>query len=156
MKYVSLIIKGKEFKLRIGSKVAVELERKTGKNPAMIMQPEGDSKMPTLESFLLLFHAALQKYHHGYNMDKVYDIYDAYVEEGKSMMDFMVVIMEVLYVSGYMDKASFEAIKAELNEMLTEEKPEQQKQESKIVEIVEEPEVKSLEEPQEDNNDIWN
>ena len=50
---------------------------------------------------LMILAAALQQFHHGYDLNKVYDLYDEFVEEGNTMIELIPVIIDVLSVSGY-------------------------------------------------------
>lgn len=100
--YKSLFVQNRELKLRIDTKNSIALEKRLGTNPLNLLIEAQDGKIPSFEALLLIFHAALQKYQHGITIEKVYDIYDAFVEEGHDMTDFMELMIQVLGVSGYM------------------------------------------------------
>jgi len=100
--YKSLFVQNRELKLRIDTKNSIALEKRLGTNPLNVLIEAQDGKIPSFEALLLIFHAALQKYQHGITIEKVYDIYDAFVEEGHDMTDFMELMIQVLGVSGYM------------------------------------------------------
>lgn len=100
--YKSVIIKDKELKLRIDTKNSIALEKRLGTNPLNVLMEAQNGRIPSFEALLLIFHASLQKFQHGISMEKVYDIYDAFVEEGHDMTEFMELMIGVLGVSGYM------------------------------------------------------
>lgn len=101
MNYYTFTVKGNDYKLRLGAKACIDLEKKLGMNPVQVLADIGDSgKVPGLESFLVIMQASMSQYNHGVNMDKMYDIYDEYIEEGHTMYDLVAVIMDVFKVSG--------------------------------------------------------
>ena len=102
MNYKSLLVQGRELKLKIDTRNSIALEKRLGTNPLNVLMKAQNGEIPSFEALLYIFHAALQKYQHGISMEKVFEIYDAYVDEGHDMTEFMEVIMGVLSVSGYM------------------------------------------------------
>ena len=137
MNYITLLLKGKEFRLKIDTRNSIALEKRIGTNPMNILMEAQDGKIPSFEALLLIFHAALQKYQHGISMERVYDIYDAYVEDGHDMTDFMTLIMEVLSVSGYINMHKNEPVEV---------------QPVKVEEV--KPEPVKIEEPKKEDN-LW-
>lgn len=98
MMYYEFTAGSEEYKLRLGTRNSVSLEQKLGCNPLMIF---GDgSTVPTIEQMVQILHAALQKYHHNVNLEKAYDIFDAYIEDGHTITDFIYEIVEIYKVSG--------------------------------------------------------
>lgn len=106
MLYTTMVVKDKEYKLRISARSCVDLEKKLGENPLNVLVAATDeNKIPTLSSFLMILHAAIQQYQHGITLDDVYDIYDEFVDEGHGIMDLVPIIYEVFKVSGYCGQA---------------------------------------------------
>ena len=101
MMYVDLIIGGESYKLRLTTKNSIALEKTLGYNPITMLMEIDEGKMPKLGDMLVMLQAMLQPYHHGFNMDKTMDLFDKYVEEGKSMFDLIPVFVEVFEQSGY-------------------------------------------------------
>ena len=108
MLYTELQIGEEIFKLRLTTKNSIMLERSLGYNPITLFMEIEKGKMPKLADILVIFHAMLQTFHHGYDMNKVYELFDKYSEEGKSMFDLIPVFMEVFQQSGYITKANDE------------------------------------------------
>ena len=100
MLYSEIKIGEKDLKLRLDARSCVDLERKLGKSPLAIFMQE-DKALPTLEELITILHGSLQKYNKGFTLEKTYDLYDLYVEEGNTFTDFIPVIMEIFKVSGF-------------------------------------------------------
>lgn len=100
MLYTTVTIDNKEYKCRLTTKSLVDLEKKLNGNPLSIFLNITNNELPKLADLLLVFHASLQSYNHGVSLDEVYNIYDKYIDEGHTFMDFIPVIMEIYKVSG--------------------------------------------------------
>lgn len=106
--FTELIIGGESYKLRLTTRASVQLEKALGYNPiAMFMAIEA-GEMPKLSDLLIILQAMLQTYHHGYTIDKTYDLFDRYVEDGHNMFDLVPVFIEVFQQSGYMSAGNAE------------------------------------------------
>lgn len=102
MMYTELNIGGDAYKLRLTTKASIALEKALGYNPISMLMAIDNGEMPKLADVLVMLHAMLQTYHHGYSLDKVYDLFDKYVEEGHGMFDLIPVFVEVFQNSGYL------------------------------------------------------
>lgn len=101
MMYYTFTVKDTDYKLRLNAKACIDLEKKLGQNPVQILADIGETgKVPGLENFITIMHASMAQLNHGISMDKMYEIYDEYVDEGHTMYDLVAVIMEVFKVSG--------------------------------------------------------
>ena len=98
MMYVDFHAGDKDYKLRLNTRAVVALEKQLGCNPLGIFG-DGES-IPTITTMVTVLHASLQALHHGININDAYDIFDAYLEDGNTMTDFIKVILEVYKVSG--------------------------------------------------------
>lgn len=110
MMYYEFNAGSKEYKLRLNTRNVVELEKKLGCNPIMIFGIDGD-KIPTVSAMVVILHAALQSFHHGISLDDAYNIFDSYLEDGNTSVDFIKVVMEIYKVSGIVPKNAGEAEK---------------------------------------------
>lgn len=104
MKHEVIVIKGEEYKLRLRSVDQIAVNKKLGKSLLEVVAEMQESDNP-LQAFdlevLLVILAHSLKAHHKELKDKdVYELYDAYVDEGHNMFDLFQVIMKVLSVSG--------------------------------------------------------
>lgn len=102
MKYTTLNFGGEEFKLRMTAAATIDLEKKLGgRNPLDILTAIESGNMPSISSVLLILHASVQKFHHGFKFDDISDLYDKYVDEGGSYTDLLPELIEVFKVSGF-------------------------------------------------------
>ena len=99
--YVELKIGENEYKLKMKTRQVVALEKSLGKSPLNILMEAQDGVLPSIEDMLMILAASLQQFHHGYDLDKVYDLYDEFVEDGNTMLELIPIIIDVLSVSGY-------------------------------------------------------
>ena len=65
-----------------------ELENKLGGRNLMSAIGNNDTGMPSLRTMMLVTHAALQRFNHGKQMSDVYSMYDRYIANGGSQVDF--------------------------------------------------------------------
>lgn len=102
MLYTTINVGGIEYKARLTAKACVDLEKKLGTNPLNILgEFSTTNKIPDLTTMLVILHASLQAYEHGITLDRVYDIYDKFVEEGNSLMELFPIIIEIFKTSGF-------------------------------------------------------
>ena len=99
MMYYDFKAGDREYKLRLNTRSTVALEKQLGCNPIMIFGADGNS-IPTVSTMVVILHASLQAYEHGITLEKAYDIFDAYLEDGNTAVDFVKVIMEIYKASG--------------------------------------------------------
>ena len=95
-----------EYKCKINTNGLVSLERRLKGNPLNIFMTIGDENftLPKIEDLLIIFHESLTTYQHGISMEDVYDIFDKYIEDGKTIVDFINEIVEIFNVSGLLPK----------------------------------------------------
>ena len=107
MNYTELELNGEMYKLRLNTRGAIALEKILGKNPLDILLKLEDGELPKLTDIVLIFHQTLQAYNHGINIEKAYDLFDSYVESGKTMFDFIQEAMiPVFQNAGFIDKSA--------------------------------------------------
>ena len=98
MMYVDFNAGNKDYKLRLGTRNIVSLEKQLGCNPLAIFG-SGET-LPTVTSMVVVLHASLQQFNHGISLDDAYDVFDAYLADGHSATDFVQVIIDIYKVSG--------------------------------------------------------
>lgn len=98
MMYVDFTAGGKDYKLRLNTRNIVALEKQLGMNPLSIFGT-GDT-IPTITAMVSILHASLTQYQHGITLNDAYDIFDSYLNDGKSMTDFIPVILDIYKTSG--------------------------------------------------------
>lgn len=104
--YTTFTVGDKEYKARLTTKALIELERKLGRNPINILAEVGQNGdiMPKMEPMLDILHASLQALEHGITIDDVYDLYDKWLEEGKTSVDLITLIVKICQESGLIPK----------------------------------------------------
>ena len=98
MMYVEFKAGTNEYKLRLSIRATVALEKQLGVNPLMIF--EDGEKIPTISTMVSILHASLQQYQHGITLDKAYDIFEVWLNDGNTVVDFLPVIIDIYKVSG--------------------------------------------------------
>lgn len=106
--YTELIIGGETYKLRLNTRASIQLEKALGCNPMNILIAMESGNLPKLNDVIIMLQAMLQCFHHGYNTDKTIDLFDKYVDDGKSMLDLLPVFIEVFQKSGYISEQTGE------------------------------------------------
>lgn len=95
-------IGGKEYECRLTTKNLLKAEERLGVNPlSVFINVSYSGDLPKLKDMLILFHESLP---HGITFDDACDIYDKYLEEGHSFVDFVNEIMEIMKASGLFPK----------------------------------------------------
>lgn len=104
MKHEVIVIKGEEYKLRLRSVDQIAVNKKLGKSLLEVVAEMQESDNPLqafdLEVLLVILAHSLKAHHKELKEKDVYELYDAYVDEGHNMFDLFQVIMKVLSVSG--------------------------------------------------------
>lgn len=101
--YVNFEVQNKVYKLRLNTRNVIALEKALGTNPLNIFDLEGNT-MPSVTSMVCVLHAALQQYNHGITMNDAYDIFDAYIEDGHTLDEFIYIILDIYRESGIIPK----------------------------------------------------
>lgn len=106
MKYTTLTMNGKDYKLRLGAAHIEQLEKHLGgRNPLDLLMAAENGNMPPLTGTLRILHASMQKFQHGVSFSDVQNLYDEYVDEGNTYMDLLPHLIEVFQISGFFKKA---------------------------------------------------
>lgn len=108
MNYINFEVGNETYKLRLSTRNIVMLEKQLGCNPLNIFGA-GDT-VPTITVMVAVLHASLQQYNHGITMNDAYDIFDNYMADGHSSVDFIPVIIDIYKASGIIPKDTNEAI----------------------------------------------
>ena len=105
MLYTTFTVKDREYKARLNARACVDLEKRLGTNPINVfikMMSGGKNNiiLPPLSELLIILHASLQAYEHGITLDRVYEMYEDFIAEGKTMMDLVAITMNIYKDSG--------------------------------------------------------
>ena len=92
---------GESYRMKLGTAEISELEQKFKTNLMNVMGA-GNGGMPALTVMLDVAHAAMKKYHHGMKRADMNALFDQYIEEGGSQLNFYTEIyMGIFGVSGF-------------------------------------------------------
>ena len=97
MMYIDFEVKEKNYKLRLGTRNIVALEKAIGCNPLSIFKE--NNELPSITTMVTILFHSMQKFNHGISLTDAYDIFDEYLEEN-SATDFISVILDIYKVSG--------------------------------------------------------
>ena len=97
----------KSYRLRLNTRSIVSLEKQLVCNPLAIFG-NGDT-IPTVSTMVSVLFHSMQQYNHGITLNDAYDVFDAYLDEGHSVTDFISIILEVYKVSGIIREGAKDA-----------------------------------------------
>lgn len=98
MMYVDFNAGNQQYKLRLSIRATVALEKQLGVNPLMIF--EDGEKIPTITTMVSILHASLQQYQHNIGVNDAFNIFEAWLNDGNTMVDFLPIIIDIYKVSG--------------------------------------------------------
>ena len=96
--YYTFTVDNKDYKLRLTTRQVVNLEKQLGCNPISIFG-SGD-RIPTVTEMVTILHNSLVELNHSINLNEAYAIFDKYLEEGNTSIDFIPIILEIYKASG--------------------------------------------------------
>lgn len=108
MLYTEFVVGEKTYKLRLGIRTIIQLEKDLGMNPVMIFANAANKHAPTMEQMVLVLYHSLHYENPEITMDETYDIFDAWLADGHITGDFVTVITSVFMESGIFKKEKTE------------------------------------------------
>lgn len=107
---------GQNWRLKLTTAGQMELEKLYKRNVFSLM---GDAdNLPTLTTMLQVTHAAMKPWHHGIKLKNVQELYEKYLSEGGSMLQFYVdVYMKIYAVSGFFSSSMEEDLTDAMEKM---------------------------------------
>lgn len=98
MNFITFEAGSKSYRLRLNTRNIVLLEKQLSCNPLSIF---GDGEtIPSITAMVSVLHAAMQQYNHGITLNDAYDIFDNYLADGHTTVDFIPVIIDIYKASG--------------------------------------------------------
>jgi hypothetical protein len=88
----------KNYRLRIDIMSLMALEKQIGCNPLAIFG-EGD-KLPTITAMIHILHASLQPMQHGITVNDAAKIFEKWLSEDHTPLDFLPIIIDIYKASG--------------------------------------------------------
>lgn len=108
MRYTTFEMAGDTYKLRLSASAIENLENKIGDNPLNVALSVQSGGMPKVSKVLAILQASMQQFHKGVTPSKMNQLYDAYVDDGNSLMDLIPVLLDVFRVSGFLPQETAE------------------------------------------------
>lgn len=102
---------GAGYKLKLKTGGVKELESRYKTNVLNLMRPKDDESIPPLSVMLDVTHVAMKPWNHGIKMADVEALFDRYMEDGGSQMEFYAgEYMDIFMVSGFFSRSLAEDI----------------------------------------------
>ncbi|MGL4571859.1 MAG: DUF6096 family protein [Clostridium sp.] len=96
-----------EFKLKLKTLTLCDLEEKLGTSLMNVLGV--NNGMPSLKVMLIITHYAMKDYRANTKFKDVQDMFDKYIDEGGSQLEFFTkVVMDIYKVSGFFTEAQAE------------------------------------------------
>lgn len=102
MLYTTFTVGERDYKLRLNTRNTITLEKQLGCNPLAIFG-DGDT-IPTVTTMVQVLYASMLQLNHGITLNDAYDLFDAWLDEGHLITDFLNVIIDIYKVSGLIQK----------------------------------------------------
>lgn len=112
------VSEGEDYKLVLESKDICGLEEKLGGQNLMSAIGNNATGMPPLRTMLMVTHASMSRFNHNIKMTDVYEIYDRYIQNGGSQVDFYTdIYVKIFQASGFFPQEQAEEIGEKLDEL---------------------------------------
>ena len=102
--YTEFVAGDRTYKLRLTTQGIIALEKSLGCNPLQMFMGIDEDILPKVSDMMIVLHQMLQPYEHGLKMNDVYEIYDAFIQEGHTIWDLVPVIIDVFQEAGFLPK----------------------------------------------------
>lgn len=98
MMFYEFEVDNKVYNLRLNTRTIVALEKQLGCNPLSIFG--AGNRIPTVTEMVNVLHQSLTQYNHGITLNDAYDIFDKFIAENHTAVDFIPIVIEIYKVSG--------------------------------------------------------
>lgn len=112
------VAEGESYNLRLRTQDICEVEKMIGGKNLLTLVTTIGNGMPPLDTMITVTQCAMRKFHHGFTKEKVCALFDKYIENGGSQIDFLMnVYLNIFVVSGFFTKEQATAMKNSLAEV---------------------------------------
>lgn len=109
MNYVNFETAKGTYRLRLNTRNLVQLESILKENPIpAIIKYLIKDEIPPMDLMMKIFHASLLAYNPETTLDKAYDIFDEWLEDGHIIADFLEIIITIYRQAGLIQKENTE------------------------------------------------
>lgn len=102
--YTLFRVGDKEYRLKLTTRQIMQLEKLIGNHPLTVLTGTSDGDAPTVTSMIQVLYCSIVELNHGISMSDVYNIFDAWLDDGHTTVDFIDVIVDVYETSGILPK----------------------------------------------------
>ena len=107
-----------DIKLVLEAAQICELEDRLGGRNLMGAIGNNDTGMPPLRTMIMVTHAAMHRYNHGIKLADVYGMYDRYIANGGSQVDFYAnVYVPIFQASGFFPREQADELGEKLEDL---------------------------------------
>ena len=101
--FVDFEVGNLNYKLKMSVSAIMQLEKRLGFNPVLIFGKDGQ-RIPTVGEMVAILHASMQKYHHGISYNEATNCFEAWLDQGHTINDFLPILVEIYRESGLIAK----------------------------------------------------
>lgn len=113
-------VDGQTYRLKLKTSDVVALENKLKKSLLDLLDVKTGMGLPTLTTMLTIVYYAMRSWQLNIKESDVMNIFDKYIEEGGSQIDFYVnVVLEIYVVSGFLSVKMAQTMSQALQKMRT-------------------------------------
>lgn len=108
MNYIEIELGGKTLKARLTLRDQLKVEERLGKNPASVLLDCSEHSFPKMGDMLVIVHQSLQTLEHGIKYDDVLEMFQEDLQNGKSIQDLVLMVVNILEASGLIESEKSE------------------------------------------------
>ena len=100
-KFYTMTVGGEEYKMRLTASAIMQIEKKLGKPLFKALETIQDNMVETITTIIW---GAMQPLNAGFTMEKATALFDDYIDDGRSIEELMLEIIDLFEASGFFKK----------------------------------------------------
>nr|DAQ47106.1 MAG TPA: tail assembly chaperone [Caudoviricetes sp.] len=100
-KFYTMTVNGEEYKMRLTASAIMQIEKKLGKPLFKALETIQDNMVETITTIIW---GAMQPLNAGFTMEKATELFDDYIDDGRSLEELMLEINGLFEASGFFKK----------------------------------------------------
>lgn len=113
-------VDGQTYRLKLKTSDVVALEQRLKKSCLDLLDVQSGMGVPSLTTMLTIVYYAMKSWQHGIKETDVMTLFDKYIEDGGSQIDFYVnIVLEIYVVSGFLSAKMAQTMSEALQKMRT-------------------------------------
>lgn len=111
-------VDGQTYRLKLKTSDVVALEQRLKKSCLDLLDVQSGMGVPSLTTMLTIVYYAMKSWQHGIKETDVMTLFDKYIEDGGSQIDFYVnIVLEIYVVSGFLSAKMAQTMSEALQKM---------------------------------------